>query len=75
MLDSDVERLMKRLEQRPTMVHVVLLSGQAQASVGNQIEVGLAVTKYTGGQFDSINSADTPGDPAARDRRVGRHEP
>lgn len=55
-LDSDVERLMKRLAQRPTMVHVVLLSGQAQASVGNQIEVGLAVTKYTGGQFDSINS-------------------
>jgi hypothetical protein len=34
----------------------VLLSGQAQASVGNQIELGLAVTKYTGGQFESINS-------------------
>jgi hypothetical protein len=55
-LDSDIERLMKRLEQRPTTVHVVLLSGQAQASVGNQIELGLAVTKYTGGQFESINS-------------------
>ena len=56
-LDSDIERVMKRLEQRPTTVHVVLLSGQAQESVGNQVEVGLAVTKYTGGQFDNINSA------------------
>jgi hypothetical protein len=55
-LDSDIERLMKRLEQRPTTVHVVLLSGQAQSSIGNQTEIGLAVTKYTRGQFENINS-------------------
>jgi hypothetical protein len=56
-LDSDIERVMKRLEQRPTTVHVVLLSGQAQQSIGNQTEVGLAVTKYTRGRFENINSA------------------
>jgi len=57
-LDSDVERLMKRLEQRPTTVHVVLFSGQTQSGGGgNQMEVGLAVTKYTRGRFENINSA------------------
>jgi hypothetical protein len=56
-LDSDIERVMKRLEQRPTTVHVVLLSGQAQQSIGNQTEVGLTVTKYTRGRFENINSA------------------
>ena len=58
-LDSDFERLMKRLEQRPTTVHVVLLSGQVQSTLGgpNQTEIGLAVTKYTNGRFENINSA------------------
>lgn len=57
-LDSDVERLMKRLEQRPATVHVVLLSGQTKSTGGgNQLEVGLAVAKYTRGIFENINSA------------------
>ena len=57
-LDSDVERLMKRLEQRPATVHVVLLSGQTQSTGGgNQLEIGLAVAKYTRGTFENINSA------------------
>jgi hypothetical protein len=57
-LDSDVERMMKRLEQRPTTVHIVLLSGQAQsAAIGgaNQTNIGLAVTEYTHGRFENIN--------------------
>ena len=58
-LDSDVERLMKRLEQRPTTVHIVLLSGQSQSTIGgdNQVRIGLAVTKYTQGKYENINSA------------------
>ena len=50
---------MKRLEQRPTTVHVVLLSGQAQSTFGgaNQTQIGLAVTQYTHGKFDNINGA------------------
>jgi len=56
-LPADVERVMKRLEERPTTVHVVLLSGQAQTTGGaTQTEVGLAVTKYTRGRFENINS-------------------
>jgi hypothetical protein len=58
-LDSDVERLMKRLEQRPATVHVILLAGQGgQSSSGgaNQTQVGLAVTQYTRGRFENINA-------------------
>jgi hypothetical protein len=57
-LESDVERLMKRLEQRPTTVHIVLLTGQTQSSSSgaNQTQIGLAVTKYTHGKFDNINA-------------------
>lgn len=57
--DSDVERMMKRLEARPTTVHVILYSGATQSTSGgaNQTNIALNVTKYTGGKFDSINSA------------------
>ncbi len=54
----DVERIMKRLEARPTTVHVVVLSNVASTSGGaNQTSVGLTVTKFTGGRFENINSA------------------
>ena len=57
--ESDVERMMKRLEARPTTVHVILYNnGTVSASGGgNQTEIGLNVTKYTGGKFEKINSA------------------
>ena len=58
-LDRDVERIMQRLAQRPTTVHVVLFSGGTQTVGGgaNQTQVGLAVTKFTGGRYENINSA------------------
>jgi hypothetical protein len=57
--DSDVERMMKRLEARPTTVHVLLYNGGSQSSSGgaNQTNIGMNVTKYTGGKFENINSA------------------
>jgi hypothetical protein len=58
-MERDVERLSKRLQARPTTVHVVLLSllGTRSASGGaNQTEVGINVTKMTGGRFESIAS-------------------
>ena len=57
--DSDVNRIMKRLEARPITVHVVVLTSGAQTSGGgtSQTNIGLAVTKFTGGRFDNINSA------------------
>jgi hypothetical protein len=58
--DSDVERMMKRLEARPTTVHVVLFNAGASASASggsNQTQIGLSVTKFTGGRFENINAA------------------
>jgi hypothetical protein len=58
-LDRDVEPMIKRLQQRPTTVHVVLYSGGAPSSTGgaNQTQVGLAVTELTKGRYENINSA------------------
>ena len=56
--ESDVQRIMKRLEARPTTVHVVVLGTGSSASGGaNQTNVGLTITKFTGGRFENINSA------------------
>jgi hypothetical protein len=69
MKESDVERILARLAARPTTVHVVLFTGgpqgvsqaglvQGAANAGaNQFRVGTAVAKYSGGTYESINSA------------------
>jgi hypothetical protein len=70
MKEKDVERIMARLGARPTIVHVVLFTGgpqgtsqaghvQGAAYAGtNQSRVGTAVTKYSGGTYESINNAE-----------------
>ena len=57
--ESDIERMMKRLEARPTTVHVILYSGGTTSSGGgaNQTNVGMSVTQFTGGKYESVNSA------------------
>ena len=57
--ENDVERMMKRLEARPTTVHVILFNGGSSSASGggNQTQIGISVTKYTGGKFENINSA------------------
>jgi hypothetical protein len=57
-LDRDIDRIMQRLEQRPTTVHVVMFSGATQTATGgaNQTQVGLAVTQFTKGRYENINS-------------------
>ncbi len=57
--DSDIKSMMGRLEKRPTTVHVVMFSGSGQTASGggNQIEVGMMVTKFTSGRYEGINSA------------------
>jgi len=58
-LENTYKQLMKRLEQKPATVHVALYSKgtNSSASAGNvQTEVGIAVTKYVGGRFESINA-------------------
>jgi hypothetical protein len=56
-MERDGERLSKRIQARPTTVHVVLLSLLGtRSSLGgaNQTEVGVGLTKMTGGRFESI---------------------
>jgi hypothetical protein len=56
-MERDVERVYQRVQARPTVVHVVLLAllGNRSASGGgNQTEVGIGVTKITGGRFENI---------------------
>jgi hypothetical protein len=57
-MERDVDQLWKRLNERPTTVHTVLLSGgtrSANSVTGaNQTQVGLAVQKLTGGRYDNI---------------------
>jgi hypothetical protein len=56
--DSDVERMMQRLEKRPTTIHVILYNGGSASSGGaNQTNIGMSVTKFTGGKFENVNSA------------------
>ena len=57
--EADIERMMKRLEARPTTVYVILYSGGGTSAGGgaNQTNIGMNVTQYTGGKFENINSA------------------
>jgi hypothetical protein len=69
MKERDVEQIMLRLAARPITVHVVLFTGgpqntsqaahvQGASYAGtNQFRVGSAVTKYSGGTYESINNA------------------
>jgi hypothetical protein len=54
--DTDLQQLFKHLQARPPTVHVVLLtlaSGRS-AGGGDQVDVGIQVTKMTGGRFENI---------------------
>lgn len=58
-LDRDVQRLFERLQGQPVIVHVLLYSGSSgRSATGGQLqtEVGLAVTKMTGGRYEYINT-------------------
>jgi hypothetical protein len=55
-MDRDIERIYKRLQDKPATVHVVIIN-RPQASSGQgavQGELGMSVTKMTGGRFESI---------------------
>jgi hypothetical protein len=55
--ESMIQQLMGRLVKRPTTVHVVLLAtgaGKTSRDGYIQNELGLNVTKFTGGRFENI---------------------
>jgi hypothetical protein len=57
-MERDIERIQKRLQDKPATVHVVIMSApQNSASAGAgamQGEVGMMAAKMTGGRFESI---------------------
>jgi hypothetical protein len=58
-LDRDVQRLVERVQSRPMIVHVLLFTGASSRSATGgalQTEVGLALTKMTGGRYENINT-------------------
>ena len=57
--DRDVRQAFTRIQSRPMIVHVLLFNGAAARSASGgmiQTEVGLAVTKATGGRYENINT-------------------
>ena len=55
-MERDVKRIFERLEKKPTTVHVVLLNSTTGSASGgaNQTQVGIAVTQFTKGRYESI---------------------
>jgi hypothetical protein len=55
-LDRDVNQIFERAQKKPTTVHVVIVSAGSQSSSGGVIqqEVGMNVTKATGGRYENI---------------------
>jgi hypothetical protein len=58
-MERDIEQLMRRVQERPTTVHVIVLSGgvgRTASGGGNQTTVGIAVTDATRGRYEGINA-------------------
>ena len=58
-LENQYKQLMRRLEQRPATVHVVMFSKSAGSGSGGavQTEVGLQVTQFVRGRYEAIAAA------------------
>jgi hypothetical protein len=57
--DRDIKQAFTRIQSRPMIIHVMLFNGAAARSASGgliQTEVGLAVTKATGGRYENINT-------------------
>ena len=55
--DRDYQRLQQIIQQRAITVHVVVISGGNRATAGAvQSEVGLALTRLSGGRYESLST-------------------
>jgi hypothetical protein len=54
--DRDIQLMFRRVAERAATVHVVMVGSAAQSSGGgaNQTQIGLAVTKQSGGRYEAI---------------------
>ncbi len=55
-LDRDFQKLQETILKKAVTVHVILMSGSGGSGGAAQTEIGLAVTKMSGGRYENINS-------------------
>jgi hypothetical protein len=57
-LDRDYQKLQQNVFEKGITTHVILtVGGQGGASGGGQVDVGINVTKLSGGRFENINGS------------------
>jgi hypothetical protein len=54
--DRDFQKLQETILKRAVTVHVIVMSGSGSSGGAAQTEIGLALTKMTGGRYENINS-------------------
>ena len=57
--DRDLNEISERLSKRPTTIHTVIVTAASQSASGGfiQKELGMNVTKSTGGRYEAINAS------------------
>jgi hypothetical protein len=56
-MERHVQASARRLEQKPIVLHVAMLSAGTGSGGANQTEVGIQFTKYTGGRYEPLSAA------------------
>ena len=55
--DRDFQKLQQTIRKHAVTVHIVVMGGTGGTGGGIQTELGLALTKMTGGSYENINSS------------------
>ena len=55
-MERHVNATAKRMEQKPIVLHVAMLSAGTGSGGANQTEVGISFTKYTGGRYEPLSA-------------------
>jgi hypothetical protein len=56
-LDWKIDKLQKQIQQFGITIHTVVFHEGSQTGTGNLLELGLGLTKLSGGRYEPINSA------------------
>ena len=56
-MERHVNATARRMEQKPIVLHVAMLSAGTGSGGANQTEVGISFTKYTGGRYEPLSAA------------------
>jgi hypothetical protein len=57
-LDQEYQKLLETIQDKGVTTHVIVTNGSGGTTgAGTQIEIGLAVTKLSGGRYESLQSA------------------